>query len=150
MRDGIDATVISDNMAARPDARRAGSTSSSSAPTASPPTATPRTRSAPTRSPCSRREHGIPFYVAAPLSTIDLRTPDGDDIPIEERSRREVTHVGSTQIAPDGVKVYNPAFDVTPNRLIAGIITERGVARAPYTESLQALFGEATAEAGAR
>ncbi len=94
--------------------------------------------------------HGIPFYVAAPISTIDLATPDGAGIPIEERAEREVTHVGTTQIAPDDAKVYNPAFDVTPNRLITGIITERGVARAPYTESLQALFGEGTAEAGAR
>ena len=106
------------------------------------------------------KEHGVPFYVAAPLSTIDMRTLDGDGIPIEERSRREVTHVGSTQIAPDDAKVYNPAFDVTPHRFIAGIITERGVARAPYTESLQALFdlsaealavtGDAPVEAGVR
>ncbi len=96
------------------------------------------------------REHGVPFYVAAPLSTIDLRTPDGDAIPIEERNRREVTHVGATQIAPDAAKVYNPAFDVTPHRLIAGIITERGVARAPYGESLKALFDQVPATAGAR
>jgi methylthioribose-1-phosphate isomerase len=93
-------------------------------------------------------EHKVPFYVAAPLSTIDMRTPDGDGIPIEERSRREVTHVGATQIAPDDAKVYNPAFDVTPHRFIAGIITERGVARAPYTESLQALFADAPVAAG--
>lgn len=96
------------------------------------------------------REHGVPFYVAAPLSTIDLGTPDGDAIPIEERHRKEVTHVGTTQIAPDGAQVYNPSFDVTPHRLIAGIITERGVARAPYTESLQALFAQDPAEVGAR
>src|SRR5213595_2650301 len=69
------------------------------------------------------REHDIPFYVAAPLSTIDLRTPDGTRIPIEERAAREVTHVGSSQVAPAGAKVWNPAFDVTPHRLIAGIIT---------------------------
>jgi len=92
------------------------------------------------------KEHGVPFYVAAPLSTIDLRTADGDSIPIEERNRREVTHVGNTQIAPDDAKVYNPAFDVTPSRLIAGIITERGVARAPYIDSLRALFDDAPAE----
>ena len=87
------------------------------------------------------REHGVPFYVAAPMSTIDLDTPDGRHIPIEERDRREVTHVKSYQLAPDGAKVFNPAFDVTPHALIAGIITERGIARAPYTESLAALAG---------
>jgi methylthioribose-1-phosphate isomerase len=86
------------------------------------------------------REHEIPFYVAAPLSTIDLRTPDGAHIPIEERSPREVTHVGSSQVAPTGAKIWNPAFDVTPHRLIAGIITEKGIFRAPYTESLAGAF----------
>jgi methylthioribose-1-phosphate isomerase len=88
------------------------------------------------------REHNIPFYVAAPLSTIDLRTPDGDHIPIEERNAREVTHVGSSQIAPAGAKIWNPAFDVTPHRFIAGIITERGIFRAPYIESLEQAFAE--------
>jgi methylthioribose-1-phosphate isomerase len=82
--------------------------------------------------------HGIPFYVAAPLSTIDLDTPHGDAIPIEERGRAEVAKVGETEILPDGVPVRHPAFDVTPNDLVAGIITERGVARAPYVESLRA------------
>jgi methylthioribose-1-phosphate isomerase len=86
------------------------------------------------------REHRIPFYVAAPLSTIDLDTPDGQHIPIEERSAREVTHVGGFQLAPDGALVWNPAFDVTPNHLIAGIITERGIFRAPYIESLKRAF----------
>ena len=86
------------------------------------------------------REHNIPFYVAAPLSTIDLRTPDGAHIPIEERSAREVTHVGASQVAPAGAKVWNPAFDVTPHRFIAGIITEKGIFRAPYTESLKSAF----------
>jgi methylthioribose-1-phosphate isomerase len=93
------------------------------------------------------REHGIPFYVAAPLSTIDLKTPTGAAIPIEERHRKEVTHVGTTQIAPEGAKVFNPSFDVTPHRFIAGIITEKGVARSPYTESLAALFGAPVAVA---
>ncbi|BCS34479.1 methylthioribose-1-phosphate isomerase [Luteitalea sp. TBR-22] len=93
------------------------------------------------------REHGIPFYVAAPLSTVDMRTPAGSAIPIEERHAREVTHVGTTQIAPVGAKVFNPSFDVTPHRFIAGIITEKGVARAPYTESLAAMFGEPVAAA---
>jgi methylthioribose-1-phosphate isomerase len=96
------------------------------------------------------KEHGIPFYVAAPLSTIDRATPDGDAIPIEERHHKEVTHVGTTQIAPAGAKVFNPSFDVTPARLIAGIITERGVARAPFNESLQALFDQDPVAAGAR
>jgi len=86
------------------------------------------------------REHGIPFYVAAPLSTIDLATADGSHIPIEERAAKEVTHVAGTQLAPDGARVWNPAFDVTPHRLIAGIITERGICRAPYTESLAEAF----------
>jgi methylthioribose-1-phosphate isomerase len=86
------------------------------------------------------REHNIPFYVAAPLSTIDLRTADGAHIPIEERNPREVTHVGSSQVAPDGAKIWNPAFDVTPHRFITGIITEQGIFRAPYTESLKSAF----------
>jgi methylthioribose-1-phosphate isomerase len=84
--------------------------------------------------------HGIPFYVAAPLSTVDLNCPTGDDIPIEERDRSEVTHVGERQLAPEGVGVSNYAFDVTPNELVTAIITEKGVARAPYTESLRGQF----------
>jgi methylthioribose-1-phosphate isomerase len=84
--------------------------------------------------------HNVPFYVAAPLSTIDLATADGDAIPIEQRNAREMTHFGSTQLAPDGASVWNPAFDVTPHRLVAGIITEKGVARAPYSDSLKQLF----------
>ena len=88
------------------------------------------------------REHNIPFYVAAPLSTIDLNTPDGAHIPIEERNRKEVTHVAGSQLAPDGALVWNPAFDVTPHRFIAGIITERGIFRPPYTESLRRAFEE--------
>ena len=87
------------------------------------------------------REHGVPFYVAAPVSTIDLDTPDGRHIPIEERDAREVTHLRSVQLAPAGARVFNPAFDVTPHALIAGIITERGIARPPYTESLAAIVG---------
>ena len=93
------------------------------------------------------REHQIPFYVAAPLSTIDLNTPDGQHIPIEERNAKEVTHVGGSQLAPDGAHVWNPAFDVTPNHLIAGIITERGIFRAPYTESLVRAFNREAARA---
>jgi methylthioribose-1-phosphate isomerase len=88
------------------------------------------------------KEHGIPFYVAAPVSTVDLECPDGDAIPIEQRSSREVTHVGAQQIAPDGVEVENPAFDVTPSRYVSAIITERGVARAPYEQSLRVLAGK--------
>ena len=88
------------------------------------------------------REHGIPFYVAAPLSTIDLNTPDGTLIPIEERSAKEVTHVRGARLAPVGALVWNPAFDVTPHHLIAGIITERGIFRAPYIESLKRAFDQ--------
>jgi methylthioribose-1-phosphate isomerase len=87
------------------------------------------------------REHGVPFYVAAPVSTLDLSVPDGDRIPIEERSAQEVTHIQGVRIAPD-VAVANPAFDITPARLIAAIITERGVARPPYGESLARLAAE--------
>jgi methylthioribose-1-phosphate isomerase len=82
-------------------------------------------------------EHGIPFYVAAPWSTIDLATPNGDAIPIEERPAIEVTHHGGRQLTPNGVGIYNPAFDVTPAKYIAAIITERGVLRAPFDESLK-------------
>jgi methylthioribose-1-phosphate isomerase len=85
------------------------------------------------------KEHGIPFYVAAPFSTVDLETPDGSKIPIEQRATREVTHIAGKAIAPEGVKVENPAFDVTPAKYVAAIITERGVARAPYDQSLSRL-----------
>ncbi|HXE89860.1 MAG TPA: S-methyl-5-thioribose-1-phosphate isomerase [Terriglobales bacterium] len=85
------------------------------------------------------REHNIPFYVAAPFSSIDLETPDGSKIPIEQRPLREVTHLAGTRITPEGVKVENPAFDVTPARYITAIITERGVAKPPYEESLKKL-----------
>lgn len=91
------------------------------------------------------KEHGIPFYVAAPWSTVDLETPDGSKIPIEERNSKEVTHIGGKQIAPTDVKVENPAFDVTPAKYIAAIITERGVAEAPFGESLKKLAAEAVA-----
>jgi methylthioribose-1-phosphate isomerase len=84
------------------------------------------------------RESGIPFYVAAPISTIDLSLPSGAEIPIEERSPREVTQIAGVRIAPDGVTAANPAFDVTPARLVTAIITERGVVRAPYPKSLAA------------
>jgi len=85
------------------------------------------------------KEHEIPFYVAAPWSTIDLATPSGDAIPIEQRSWREVTHLAGKQLTPDGVSIENPAFDVTPHRYVTGIITERGIAKAPYGESLRRL-----------
>lgn len=85
------------------------------------------------------KQHNIPFYVAAPVSTLDLTLSTGEEIPIEERDTREVTHMRDHQLAPDGVAAQNPAFDVTPNELIAAIITDKGVARAPYTESLRAL-----------
>jgi methylthioribose-1-phosphate isomerase len=84
------------------------------------------------------KENNVPFYIAAPVSTFDLAIPSGDHIPIEERSAAEVTHLQGIRIAPD-VHAAHPAFDVTPARYIAAIFTERGVARAPYTESLRAL-----------
>jgi methylthioribose-1-phosphate isomerase len=83
------------------------------------------------------KEHGIPFYVAAPWSTIDLATSTGADIPIEERSPVEVTHHGGKQLTPHNVGICNPAFDVTPAKYIAAIFTERGVLRAPYTKALK-------------
>ncbi|MGD9762886.1 MAG: S-methyl-5-thioribose-1-phosphate isomerase [Candidatus Binatia bacterium] len=85
--------------------------------------------------------HRIPFYVAAPTSTIDLACANGGAIPIEERAAREITHLSDRQIAPSGIKVMNPAFDVTPHALITAIITERGVARQPYVRSLARLLG---------
>ncbi len=86
------------------------------------------------------REHRIPFYVAAPLSTIDLKIQHGDNIPIEERSPTEVTHIQGKMVAPKGIKVKNPAFDVTPNALVTAIITEKGVVRKPYVKGLKGLF----------
>ena len=83
--------------------------------------------------------HGLPFLVAAPWSSIDLHTPDGAGIPIEERAAEEVTHHGGRRLAPAGVKVRNPAFDVTPSRYVTAIITERGIARAPYPGALETL-----------
>jgi len=92
------------------------------------------------------KEHGIPFYVAAPISTVDLNTTDGSNIPIEQRASTELTHLAGKQIAPDAVRVENPAFDVTPSKYVTAIITERGVARAPYQESLAELVaGKVTA-----
>ena len=84
------------------------------------------------------KTHEVPFYVAAPVSTVDLSTMDGSGIPIEERPAREVTHIGSKRVAPEGVRVWNPALDVTPHDLIAGIITDHGLCRPPYIESLKA------------
>ena len=86
------------------------------------------------------KENNIPFYVAAPISTLDLTLASGDGIPIEQRAAAEVTHVHGVPVAPDGVRVENPAFDVTPNRYVTAIVTERGVARAPYSESLRKLL----------
>ena len=93
------------------------------------------------------KKHGIPFYVAAPITTLDLSLKSGDEIPIEERDGREITHIGINQLGPDGVSVLNPAFDVTPNELITAIITDKGVARAPYLESLRSLAETGKAEA---
>jgi methylthioribose-1-phosphate isomerase len=88
------------------------------------------------------KEHGIPFYVAAPISTVDLACPNGSEIPIEQRNPKEVTHIAGKQMVPDGVEVENPAFDVTPAKYVAAIITENGIARPPYDNSLQKLAGE--------
>ena len=84
------------------------------------------------------RAHDIPFYVAAPFSTIDFATPDGSSIEIEQRDPREVTHVGATRTTPEGVGIYNPAFDVTPAKYVTAFITDRGVIRAPYLQGLKA------------
>ena len=85
------------------------------------------------------KEHGLPFYVAAPVSTLDLHTPTGEDIPIEERPAHEVTHVAGHRVAPEGTRVRNPAFDVTPHRYVTAIVCERGVARPPFVDSLRKL-----------
>jgi methylthioribose-1-phosphate isomerase len=90
------------------------------------------------------KENNVPFYVAAPISTLDLSLPDGTHIPIEERGAAEVTHVHGVRMAPEGIEVRNPAFDVTPNRYVTAIITERGVARAPFTETLRQLTATET------
>ncbi|HEX3351639.1 MAG TPA: S-methyl-5-thioribose-1-phosphate isomerase [Terriglobales bacterium] len=86
------------------------------------------------------KEHGIPFYVAAPFSTVDLKTPDGSGIPIEQRDSKEVSHIAGRQMVPEGVGIENPAFDVTPAKYVTAIVTEKGIARAPYKESLQNLI----------
>jgi methylthioribose-1-phosphate isomerase len=91
------------------------------------------------------KENGIPFYVAAPMSTVDLACPDGSQIPIEQRNSREVSHIAGKQMVPDGVSIENPAFDVTPAKYVAAIITERGIARAPYLDSLRELASKETA-----
>src|SRR5579862_7269979 len=90
------------------------------------------------------KENGVPFYVAAPVSTFDLTLESGDQIPIEQRPASEVTHVFGVAVAPENIGVENPAFDVTPARYVTAIITERGVARPPYEESLARLIGRAT------
>jgi methylthioribose-1-phosphate isomerase len=88
------------------------------------------------------KEHAIPFYVAAPISTVDLACPNGTQIPIEQRNAKEVTHIAGKQMVPDGVLIENPAFDVTPAQYVAAIITERGIARPPFDNSLRKLATE--------
>jgi methylthioribose-1-phosphate isomerase len=85
------------------------------------------------------KENGVPFYVAAPISTLDLTLKSGDEIPIERRADSEVTHVFGVPIAPENMEVENPAFDITPARYVSAIITERGIARAPYEEPLRSM-----------
>jgi methylthioribose-1-phosphate isomerase len=136
MEDGIDTTVICDNMAA--SLMRAGHIKA---------VVVGADRIAANGDVANKigtynvailaKEHGIPFYVAAPWSTIDLATATGEAIPIEERAAIEVTHHGGKQLTPNGVGIRNPAFDVTPNKYVTAIITERGVLKAPYTDSLQ-------------
>jgi methylthioribose-1-phosphate isomerase len=87
------------------------------------------------------KENGVPFYVAAPTSTFDLTLESGDEIPIEQRPAEEVTHVFGVPVAPENMPVENPAFDITPARYVSAIICEKGVARAPYRESLRAILG---------
>ena len=89
------------------------------------------------------KEHAIPFYVAAPVSTIDPEIPEGDAIPIEQRDPSEITVIDGRSVAPKSVNVQNPAFDVTPNHLVTAIITEEGIARAPYQESILQLLEKA-------
>ena len=96
------------------------------------------------------KENGIPVYAVVPTSTIDLNLPTGDDIPIEERSTEEVTHIGDTLIAPEDVPVYNPAFDITPHRYVTGIVTEEGICYPPFTESLRQAKEAAEARITAR
>ena len=96
------------------------------------------------------REHDVPFYVAAPVSTIDLATPDGSGIPIEERDAKEVSHLGALRLTPEGAKVWNPAFDITPARFVTGIITERGICRPPFTESLRDVCSQESEDTGGR
>jgi len=88
------------------------------------------------------KDFGVPFYIVAPLSTVDFDIASGEDIIIEERDAKEVTHVGDVRVAPDGIKIYNPAFDVTPWENITGIITEKGIAKPPYKENLLKLRQE--------
>ncbi len=95
------------------------------------------------------RENGVPFYVAAPLSTVDLSLENGEAIPIEERAHDEVTRCGGSRVAPEGVGVWNPAFDVTPARYVTAIVTEAGVARPPYADSLPTLAATAAGPAAA-
>ena len=136
VKDGIDTTVITDNMAG--SIMRAGEIDlvvvgadriAAHGDTAN--------KIGPYPVAVLAKEHGIPFYVAAPWSTIDLATRDGDAIPIEERNAREVTHVGSNQLAPEGAHIRNPSFDVTPHKYITAIITEKGVYRAPFEDAFK-------------
>lgn len=91
------------------------------------------------------KENQVPFYVAAPWSSVDLNTPSGEQIPIEQRAASEVTHMAGKQVVPDGVRVENPAFDITPNRYISAIVTERGVARPPFAAALKRMAEEKVA-----
>jgi methylthioribose-1-phosphate isomerase len=86
------------------------------------------------------KEHGVPFYVAAPMSTVDLAVRSGAEIPVEERAGIEVTEIAKKRLAPEGISIRNPAFDITPHHLVTAIVTERGVAKPPFLESIKNLF----------
>src|SRR6202162_3649805 len=141
MKDGIPTTVISDNMAgAMMEQRKIGAVVVGADRIAA--NGDVANKIGTYTVAILAKEHGIPFYVAAPISTVDFACPDGSQIPIEQRNAREVTHIAGKQMVPTGVGVENPAFDVTPAKYVAAIITEKGIARAPYDESLRKLAGK--------
>jgi methylthioribose-1-phosphate isomerase len=138
MKDGIPTTVISDNMAgAMMERRKIGAVVVGADRIAA--NGDVANKIGTYTVAILAKEHNIPFYVAAPISTVDLACPDGSQIPIEQRDAREVTHIAGKQMVPTGVSVENPAFDVTPAKYVTAIITEKGIARAPFEDSLRRL-----------
>ena len=135
-KENIPATLITDNMAGYL-MQKGKSDASWSAAIGLPPMAMSRTRSAPIRLQCLAQRHGIRFYVAGPTSSIDIDCPSGNDIPIEQRDSKEVSHIFGKPLAPKGINSINPAFDVTPQDLISAIITEKGVIHPPYQQNIR-------------